>query len=54
MPEITLNEELNRIIADLLLGCTDSGMSVYAGTYIKHLEEKVKNLEEQLKKCQEV
>ena len=37
MNQIKLCPELNEIIADLLLDCTD-GMLLYAGTYIKELE----------------
>ena len=45
-----LYQEMNDKIADLLLGCEDNGMCVYAGTYIKSLEEQLKSykdLEEQ-------
>lgn len=45
-----LYQEMNDKIADLLLGCEDNGMCVYAGTYIKSLEEQLKrykDLEEQ-------
>lgn len=47
---INLYQEMNNQIADLLLGCEDNVMCLYAGTYIKHLEEQLesyKNLEEQ-------
>lgn len=35
---INLYPEMNKQIADLLLGCEDNGMMLYAGTYIKELE----------------
>ena len=41
MPEINLYPEMNAQIADLLLDCTDSGMMLYAGTYIKELERQL-------------
>lgn len=50
MEKINLYQEMNNKIADLLLGCEDNGMCVYAGTYIKSLEEQLKSykdLEEQ-------
>ena len=50
MEKINLYQEINNKIADLLLGCEDNGMCVYAGTYIKSLEEQLKSykdLEEQ-------
>lgn len=50
MEKINLYQEMNDKIADLLLGCEDNGMCVYAGTYIKSLEEQLKSykdLEEQ-------
>lgn len=42
MSEINLYPEMNEKIADLLLGCEDNPMSLYAGVYIKHLEQKLK------------
>lgn len=42
---INLYPEMNKQIADLLLGCEDNGMMLYAGTYIKELER-------QLAECQ--
>lgn len=50
MAKINLYHEMNDKIADLLLGCEDSGMCAYVGTYIKSLEEQLKSykdLEEQ-------
>lgn len=41
MSEIKLYPEMNEKIADLLLGCTDNGMVLYAGTYIKELEKQL-------------
>lgn len=41
MIEIKLDQELNEKIADHLLDCTDNGMLLYAGTYIKDLERKL-------------
>ncbi len=41
MSEIKLYTEMNEKIADLLLGCTDSGMMLYAGTHIKDLERQL-------------
>ena len=43
MEKINLYQEMNDKIADLLLGCEDNGMCVYAGTYIKSLEEQLKS-----------
>lgn len=50
MENIKLYKESNDRIADLLLLCEDSAMCLYAGTYIKSLEEQIKSykdLEEQ-------
>lgn len=41
MPKINLYPDMNAQIADLLLDCTDSGMMLYAGTYIKDLERQL-------------
>lgn len=41
MAEINLYPEMNEKIADLLLECTDNGMLLYAGTYIKELERQL-------------
>lgn len=46
---IELYAEMNEKIADMLLECTDNGMLLYAGTYIKELEKQLieyKQLEE--------
>lgn len=41
-----LYKEANETIADLLIGCGEENqMCVYAGFYIKSLEEKIKKLE---------
>ena len=50
MTNINLYQEMNEKIANMLLGCDDNGMCLYAGTYIKSLEEQLrgyKALEEQ-------
>lgn len=50
MGKINLYQEMNDKIADLLLGCGDNRMCLYAGAYIKSLEEQLesyKSLEEQ-------
>ena len=41
MRQINLCPELNEKIADFLLDCTDNGMLLYAGTYIKELEKQI-------------
>ena len=41
MSEINLYPEMNEKIADFLLGCTDNGMLLYAGAYIKDLERQL-------------
>lgn len=41
MTKINLYPEANKMIADLLLGCEDNGMLLYAGTYIKELERQL-------------
>ena len=46
MENIKLYKETNDRIADLLLLCEDNTMCLYAGTYIKSLEEKIKNYED--------
>lgn len=46
MENIKLYKETNDRIADLLLLCEDNAMCLYAGTYIKSLEEKIKNYED--------
>ena len=38
---INLYAEMNEKIADFLLDCTDNGMMLYAGTYIKELERQL-------------
>jgi len=50
MENVNLYQEMNDKIADLLLGCEDSAMCLYAGHYIKSLEGQLKgykDLEEQ-------
>lgn len=42
MENVNLYQEMSSKIADLLLGCEDSAMCLYAGTYIKSLEEQLK------------
>lgn len=46
MENIKLYKETNDRIADLLLLCEDNAMCLYAGTYIKSLEEQIKNYED--------
>lgn len=41
LPKINLYPEMNAQIANLLLDCTDNGMMLYAGTYIKELERQL-------------
>lgn len=41
MSKINLYPEMNEKIADLLLECSDNGMLLYAGTYIKYLERRL-------------
>lgn len=41
MPSINLCPSLNETVADLLLGCEDNGLELYAGTYIKDLERQL-------------
>ena len=42
MTNINLYQEMNEKIANMLLGCDDNGMCLYAGTYIKSLEEQLR------------
>lgn len=46
MSQINLYPEMNEKIADFLLDCTDNGMLLYAGTYIKELEKKLAEYQE--------
>ena len=46
MENIKLYKETNDRIADLLLLCEDNTMCLYAVTYIKSLEEQIKNYED--------
>lgn len=48
MKDISLCPEINEKIADLLLGCTDNVILLYAGTYIKSLEKEIADLKLQL------
>lgn len=50
MKKPILREELNKTVADFLIGCGEENfMCVYAGFYIKSLEAKIQKLEKEMK-----
>lgn len=53
MVEISLCPELNEKIADLLLEYKDNVILIYAGTYIKSLENELADLRIQLAEYKE-
>lgn len=48
MKDISLCPEISEKVADLLLGCTDNVILLYAGTYIRSLEKEIADLRAQM------